>query len=348
MRNVPKTYRSPLLMSSEMLHLFRYIQCGQFMPHDSSRTWVMLDQSMNMKIGSSINCRHELSLSGARVGQSRIQKRTNGFTLIELLVVIAIIAILAAMLLPALAKAKQKAKQTSCINNMHEIGIAMIIYVGDYNQYCNCYYPNAANGQARNVYVWMPEMLNYMGNNRAAFSCPAALPDSAWDTNVNKTIVGRVGYMDKFDPFAITAGTSTDTRFSIGWNDWGLSIADDLGMGGDVGSKPVRESTVRKPSDMIALGDCRSDATVIEFNGNIDPQVSNQQNPTQHNQAPCNRHNYTTDMLFADGHVETPKRNLVIDPANIYWRARWCNDNNPHTEVTWSVPWLPGTGPLEQ
>lgn len=303
----------------------------------------MLNQSMNMKIGSSINCRHELSLLGTRAGQSRMQKRTNGFTLIELLVVIAIIAILAAMLLPALAKAKQKAKQTSCINNMHEIGISLVLYVGDYNQYCNCYYPT------RNVYVWMPELLTYMGNNRAAFSCPAALPDSAWDTNVNKTIVPRIGYMNKLDPFAITAGTATDTRFSLGWNDWGLAQGSPgLGMGGDVGTSVVRESTVRKPSDMIALGDCRSDATSIEFNGNIDPQVSHQENSTQHNQTPCNRHNYTTDMLFADGHVESPKRNLVIDPANNYWRARWCNDNSPHTEVTWTVPWLPGNGPLEQ
>ena len=272
------------------------------------------------------------------LGSASLRRRpgilTEAFTLIELLVVIAIIAILAALLLPALTRAKQKGQQSSCINNLRQIGIALTMYADDYGPY-----PGDLR-LANNTYVWQPRLLVLMGKNRKAFWCPSALPQSAWDLTVNTTLKTVVGEDGQVDQYGISTGASDNqgTRFSYGYNDWGLSMALQLGLGGDVdaaSTKPVKPSSLRRPSDMIAIGDCRSDAAAgtIQFNANVDPQVSNMQNPAQHTQCPCNRHNYRTDLLFADGHVENPKRADVIDPTNQRWRSRWNNDGDPHTEI---------------
>lgn len=131
-------------------------------------------------------------------------KRSLGFTLIELLVVIAIIAILAAILFPVFARAKESAKKTQCLSNSRQIGIALMMYVTDWDNKYPQEHPATGNpaladnlGQLESVDYGSPfdKILPYVSSKEAGktdlFVCPTDIdPHGVKLLDVNGNCIG--------------------------------------------------------------------------------------------------------------------------------------------------------------
>ena len=153
----------------------------------------------------------EISMSNFAKHKEQIPLK-NYFTLIELLVVIAIIAILAAMLLPALSKAREKARSISCTNNLKAIGTAGILYSDESDEWIvpGTVPPLGPENDYDRRYVWYGLLAGRGGNANFGLLDSQA---SSW-TNVNGTLYcpsagsedQRTGYSD----YAINYGLSGD------------------------------------------------------------------------------------------------------------------------------------------
>ncbi len=98
-------------------------------------------------------------------------RSNRGFTLIELLVVIAIIAILAAILFPVFARAREKARQTSCLSNVKQLSLGLMMYIQDYDEIFPAAYDYASTPTTARF--WFAQVAPYLKNTQV-FDCPSA------------------------------------------------------------------------------------------------------------------------------------------------------------------------------
>ena len=206
-----------------------------------------------------------------------------GFTLIELLVVIAIIAILAAILFPVFARAREAARQTSCLSNVRQLGMGFTMYFEDYDEQ----FPMVKGGSP-----WTLSMQPYIRNQKM-LRCPSD-PSVNWDTPLaGKTAVRATSYtLNGY----LAPGNSNDTQG---------------------GNYPFIGS-IQKPASTIFLTESARDFTGAYFHAHVwnPPTSTGHWNATLNlpDDIEPNRHGDRFNAAYLDGHAKSVKW------SQVWWR----------------------------
>jgi len=259
----------------------------------------------------------------------RNRHKNTGFTLIELLVVISIIAILAALLLTAVFQSKGRALRIQCANNVRQLGIALQGFVQD-----NHVYPLDVNGDfskgnySEHHFGWMDALTHEL---------ELKINRSNWQSSV------------WFCPVASHPSDVPKEFFfaSYGYNSFGVSTnkdASSLGLGGHNGmgnlradgkivfAPPVNESEVANPSDMMAIGDGLIGNSLFVQDGSAFFWRTATDDFFGSTKRAFARHQGKANVVFCDGHVESPTLQFLFEDTTDDALIRWNRDHLPHRE----------------
>ena len=231
------------------------------------------------------------------------QNKSSAFTLIELLTVIAIIGILAALLLVTVSQATARALRTQCAGNLHQLGIALQVVLSNEHDY-PLEFENRYNGwfhqlEIEGLGITKPPR-NFM--EIGVWRCPSA----QWPPN-----------------FPAEAA-----RFSYGYNSFGVlpvgNLTNNFGLYGHrdpvSGARaPIAESEVTVPSEMMAIGE--GQGFIFMRSEGYD-----------YGKGLLFPHRNRINILFCDGHVESPTLKFLFEDTSDAALVRWNRDHQPHRE----------------